>query len=350
MQFRDIKGQTALCNHLTEAIDAGRVSHSQLFHGATTSGSLALALAYAQYLLCENRQHFAPDSDHDGLRADSCGECPHCKKLSQLIYTDLMIFFPTATTTAVKSKPCSSVFNKEIREFLTKEGGYGTLDDWFQFVGIGNGQGMVREADAAEIVQKLSLKPYEGSWTVVVVWMAERMNPTTANKLLKTLEEPNPNTVLLLVAEETDHMLPTILSRTQRVSVPGIKNEGQWQESFPPMFVNWMRLLFKLNMAALSNHVDQISTLRREDQKQFLLYVIESIHTCFLRTVAGQPTELNSGDERFDSAFPAMVTQRNVEKMSQALNDALHAIERNASSKITFMHLSFILSKLIKQR
>lgn len=351
MQFKDIEGQHVLINSLTEIIDSGRVSHAQMFLGSTASGSLALAIAYAQYLNCENRQHYGEGSL---LRADSCGECPHCRKYRQLMHSDLHFVFPNTTTTKVGSKPCSDNFQEEFREFMNKTNQLGVEDEWYEYLGVEKKQGAIRELDADNITRTLSLKAYEGGYKVMVIWMAERMNVTTANKLLKTLEEPTDNTVILLVAENTDHVLQTILSRVQQIVVPD-RNIGlnpEKRAAYAQMFVSWMRLLFKLNMQTLSDWVEKIAAIGREPQKSFLQYTQETLRACFLKTAADFviEDELQFGDEKFNAAFPSMVTPRNVEAMNQAVNDALYAIERNANPKVTFMQLSFTFSKLIKNR
>ena len=351
MQFKDIEGQEILANRLTEIIDSGRISHAQLFLGPTSSGSLALALAYAQYLNCEHRQHYPEGSV---LRADSCGTCPSCRKYAELVHSDLHLVFPSATTATVTSKPCSEDFQEDFRQFLQDYRQRGTEDNWYSSMGIENKQGMIRERDADNIVRTLSLMSYEGGYKVVVMWMAERMNLDCANKLLKTLEEPSEKTLLLLVAESRDRLLQTILSRVQQIVVPdqGTGLSAERRATFASMFVSWMRLLFKLNMQQLSVWVDQTAGIGREMQKLFLLYTQESLRACFLKTAAGHELmeELQFGDEKFNTSFPAMITVNNIEQMMQALNEAAYAIERNANAKITFMQLSFTLSKMIKKR
>ena len=351
MRFKDIEGQRVLINHLTEIIDTGRVSHAQMFLGPTNSGSLALAIAYAQYLNCENRQHYVEGSE---LRADSCGQCPNCRKYEQLMHSDLHFVFPNATTTSVTKNPCAEEFQAEFRDFLTECHQMGTEDEWYARLGIENKQGMIRERDADNIVKTLSLKSYEGGYKVVVMWMAERMNLDAANKLLKTLEEPTDKTLLLLVAESRDRMLSTIISRVQQVVVPdrGMGLTEERKAEFAKMFVSWMRLLFKLDMKTLSAWVDQTAGIGRESQKRFLQYVQESLRACFLKSVAGiaLPGELDFGDEKFDTFFPTMITVNNIEQVNQAITDAAYAIERNANAKITFMQLSFTMSKMIKKR
>ncbi|MBO4599592.1 MAG: hypothetical protein J5641_02520, partial [Bacteroidales bacterium] len=315
------------------------------------SGSLALAIAYAQYLNCENRQHYGEGSE---LRADSCGQCPNCRKYEQLMHSDLHFVFPSATTTTVTSRPCSEDFQEEFRDFLTECRQVGTEDEWYARLGIENKQGMIRELDADNIVKTLALKPYEGGYKVVVMWMAERMHQVAANKLLKTLEEPTEKTLLLLVAESRDRMLSTIISRVQQVVVPdmGMGLSEERRAEFAGMFVSWMRLLFKLDMQTLAAWVDQTAGIGRESQKRFLQYAQEALRACFLKTAAGITLagELEFGDEKFDTFFPTMITVNNIEQMNQAMTDTMYAIERNANAKISFMQLSFTMSKLIKKR
>ena len=349
MQFKDIVGQRDVINRLTEIIDSGRVSHAQLFLGGAKDGSLALALAYLQYLCCEHRVHHT-DGD---LRADSCGECPSCKKFSQLMHPDLHLFFPNAATAKVSSTSLwSGDFATEFRDFVLEHRAYGSLDEWYASLGIENKQGMIRELDAAHIVSDLSLKSYEGGWKMVVIWMAEKMNTAAANELLKTLEEPTPGTLLLLVAESDERLLPTIRSRVQTVRMKA--ESGNWksenQAEFAQLLVEWLRLLFKLKMRELSAQVDKMAAMNREQQKQFLGYAQGVMRDCFLHGAADLPVDIGSGDQKFDAMFPQMVTVNNIELINSALDEALFAIERNANAKIALMQLSFNMSKALKKR
>ena len=359
MQFKDIVGQRDVINRLTEIIDSGRVSHAQLILGPTEDGSLQLALAYLQYLCCTNRQHYSGQwpvaSDQSGdapLRADSCGTCPSCKKIAQLMHPDLHLFFPNATTSRVKSNPSSAEFQQEFVEFVQEHNGLGKLDDWFATLGIEDKQGILNVRDSADIIRSLALKSYEGGWKMVVVWMAEKMNEQAANELLKTLEEPTPGTVILLVAESDERLLQTIRSRVQtvRLQPTGSSRDAALAEQFAPMLVGWLRLLFKLKMKELGSHIDLLASLGREQQKLFLQYTLGVMRGCFLSTAAGLPYSIGSGDAKFDAMFPQMVTQNNIELMEQALSEAVFAIERNANPKITLMELSFRMSKALKKK
>jgi DNA polymerase-3 subunit delta' len=347
MQFKDIVGQRDTINRLTSIIDSGRVSHAQMLLGEAET-AMPLAWAYLQYLCCEHRVH------HDGgdLRADSCGECPSCKKIASLMHPDLHFIFPTATTSKVKEKPWSGEFQGEFRDFMLQTQGRGDIDAWYDTLGIENKQGLIREMDADSVVSDLSLKAYEGGWRMMVIWMAEKMNESFANKLLKTLEEPLPGTLLMLVAESDERLLSTIKSRVQTIKVrgEGVKVKEENDAEFAEMLVGWLRMLFKLKMKELSGQVDKMAALNREQLKLFLQYAQGVMRDCFLNSAAGVACCLGSGDEKFDSQFPKMITVNNIEMIQQALDDAVFAIERNAYAKIALMELSFRMSKALKKR
>ncbi len=348
MQFKDIVGQRDVINRLTEIIDSGRVSHAQLLLGDERDGSLALAWAYMQYLCCSNRVHHAEGD----LRADSCGECPECKKIAQLMHPDLHLIFPNATTDRVKSNPSCAEFQQEFRDFLLSQQGLGSLDAWYAHLGIDNKQAMIRELDAAHIVQTLGMKSYEGGWRMLLVWRPSKMNNAAANELLKTLEEPLPRTLILMVDEDTEDMLPTIISRVQIVRLKAESTDRRRENAalFAPLLVEWLRMLFKLRMKDLSAQVEKLAALGREQQKQFLGYALEVMQECFMQSAAGQRCNLGSGDEKFDAMFPNMITVNNIELINDALNEALFAVGRNAYGKIVFMELSFRISKALKKR
>jgi len=390
MQFKDIIGQRTLINQLTRIIDDGKVSHAQLFVGDMGYGTLALALAYIQYLNCHNRQHFTIDNPDTQLAADSCGECPNCKKINALMHSDLHIIFPNTTTKKVDKNPSSADFYNEFREFFTANKGYCSMDGWFRHLDVEEKQGIINVRDGNSLIRELSLKTYESKYKSAIVWLPEKMNLETANKLLKTIEEPSENTLILLVSEERERLLSTIISRTQPINIRRIDsaslaahladehpdlpsetiekiasaaegnyltaneyiNQSEQQKVFAELFVNWMRKLFKLDIASLSKTVDEISGLGREQQKQFLQYVLDVMRACLLKNLTGKesPYTLSFGDEKFANAFPNMITVRNIEKIEKDINESIFNISRNAYGKITFMALSFAISKSLKNR
>ncbi|MCQ2298613.1 MAG: DNA polymerase III subunit delta [Bacteroidales bacterium] len=388
MQFKDIIGQRVLINQLTEIIDSGRISHAQLFLGQNGYGSLALAIAYAQYLNCQNRHHYEEGSE---LRADSCGQCPSCLQYQQLAHPDLHLYFPNATNTRVKEKPTSTQFITEFRDYMAQCGQYAEVAEWMDFIKSENKQGIINVNDAREALTALSYKPYMAPYKVAVFWMAEKMNPESANALLKIIEEPMSRTLILLVAEKSDKMLSTIISRTQLVQVGKIDNasllsalqkrnpeqndmqrlqfaaasgEGdiieaqnalvhnEEHELFTEIFVTWMRQLFKLNMATLSDITSRIHEMGREQEKRFLLFCMDALRACCLKTAAGIELshKLQFGDEKFNASFAAYITPNNITQLTDEFNNTLYAIERNAYGKLAFMNLSFSISKLLKKR
>lgn len=350
MQFKDIVGQRDTINRLTEIIDGGRISHAQMVVGDTRHGALQLALAYVQYLCCEHRVHH---SEGD-LRADSCGECPQCKKIASLQHPDLHLFFPTSTTSRVKKDPTSADFAEEFRSFLSERNAQGSLNDWYLHIGAENKQGIIRAEDANILVDRFAMKSYEGKWRMAVIWMAENMAPAFANKILKTLEEPYEESLLLLVCEQPDRLLPTIRSRVQLISMDTTVDDGvearRLAAQYAPLIVSWLRLLFKLKMKELSNQVDEMAKLTREQQKEMLGYALELMRGCFLHTAAGLPVQIGSGDAKFDAMFPQMVTPNNISLIESAIDEAIFAIERNGYGRLVLMELSFRMSKALKKR
>lgn len=388
MRFKDIVGQRVLINSLTRIIDSGRISHAQLFSGKNGYGSLALALAYAQYLNCENRVHYANADEQTQLRADSCGECPSCKKYEQLVHSDLHFIFPNTAVKSTDTNVSSKDLMAEFRDYVLENNLYVRLESFFEYLGVEKKQGAINVRDAAEIIRILSLKTYEAKYKVMVIWMIEKLNISAAPRLLKILEEPTENTIFLLVSENQDKILATIRSRMQNVPVRKIDDQSMKQylmqqnitsncnvdnivqaaegdiiealnlvnkteqdRLFAELFVTWTRQLFKLQMYSLSQWVEKMHNMGREQQKQFLLYALNSFRACFLKTVAGVSLsyQLDFGDEKFNNAFPRMITERNIEGIENVINKTIYAIERNAFSKIAFMNLSFSISKLLKQ-
>ena len=209
MLFSEILGQDFIKSHLTKSATSGRIPHAQLFVGPEGSGTLAMAIAYSQFILCNN------------LNAENEGGNESCNlKFQSISHPDLHFVFPVATTDSVKSHAVSDNFMVEWRQFLT-ESPYGSLFDWLKNLGIQNKQGLIGVDEATEINKKLSLKAYEGGYKVMIIWMADKMNGSSANKLLKLLEEPPAKTVFILITENTSDMLQTILSRCQVIDFIG---------------------------------------------------------------------------------------------------------------------------------
>ncbi|MFH0893092.1 MAG: DNA polymerase III subunit delta [Bacteroidota bacterium] len=379
MLFSEIIGQEEIRRRLIKTVVDGRVSHAQLFFGPEGIGKLPLAIAYAQYLSCSNKQ---PD--------DSCGECPSCMKYQKYAHPDLHFIFPTSTTKSVSKDPSSSKFMSEWREFLMINKGYGSLEEWYDFIGIENKQGNIYAADCGEIIRALSLKTYEAEFKVVVIWMVERLYYSAAPKLLKTLEEPPQKTIFLLVSENPDMIIRTILSRTQMVKIPRITDqalhqsiaenwnmsesettsivrmaEGNYIEAcrlishdeknmrFLDSFREWMRLCYRLfqqsmDYVALINWIEDFSKLGREKQKSFIRYSTEILQECnAMNTSPDAQPKLDEQEIEFVGKFSKIVTPHNCGDVTKEMNSAYHHLERNANPKILMMDLSVKVGQLL---
>ena len=374
MRFSEVAGHADLKQQLVQSVAEQRVPHAQLFHGPQGSGSLALALAYATYLSCQDRQ-----------AEDSCGSCHSCLKFDRLIHPDLHFVFPVFTTKSVKKDPVSDDFIAEWRMALL-ESPYITPNQWYSYIGMENKQGSIIKRESEEIMRKLQLKSYESDYKVMIIWMPEKMNQTASNKLLKLIEEPPPMTIFLLVPEDTGPMLPTILSRTQLIRVPRIAEEdllnalkkkhqvsdeilksavkisgGNYviaEESLMTsedsayqleLFIRIMRLAYAREFQEIFEWVEELAGLGRERQKAFLAYAIRMIRENYLMNKEQVELVRMTADEAgFSKKFFPFINDRNVPGMVQELNEAIIHIEANAYARIVFLDFALKLVKLIR--
>ncbi len=312
MLFSEVLGQTHIKNHLTKSVDAGRIPHAQIFVGPEGSGTLPMALAYAQYLLCENTQ---------GENLNGNASCNI--KFKNFSHPDLHFAFPVTTSDKVKSKPVSNFYLDEWRQLLEQQP-YGNLFDWYKLLGVDNKQGQIGVDEAQEIVKSLSLKSYEGGYKVMLIWMAEKMNTACANKLLKLIEEPPEKTVFILIAEDEEQIINTIRSRCQLLHFPPLSEtviaealtanyqiehslanklahqaNGNYNKAcdliyqdsediqFEKWFVFWVRSAFKAkgNKAAIHDLIswsEDIAKTGRETQKKFLAFCLNYFRQALL--------------------------------------------------------------------
>lgn len=382
MLFSEIIGQGHIKSHLTKSASQGRIPHAQLFIGPEGSGTLPMAIAYAQYILCSNE-----------AGENSGGNAACNLKFENFSHPDLHFVFPVATNSDVKSHPVSANFLKAWREFIT-ETPYGSLFDWYKKIDIQNKQGQIGVDEATEIVKSLSLKAYEGGYKVMIIWMADRMNTATANKLLKLLEEPPQKTVFLLIAESEGDILQTILSRCQILqfgplsenaicnrlvgqhNIPQnaatkiahqaqgnynkalhLLNKSDDEYPFEEWFVQWVRAAFRAkgNAAAIHDLIawsEGIAGIGREAQKQFLHFCIDMFRQALLLNYnAKDLVFLEPTVEKFRlENFAPFVNGSNINDIFKELSDALYHIERNGNAKIILIDLSIKLTRLIHKK
>uniref|UniRef100_UPI004047A63B DNA polymerase III subunit n=1 Tax=Mariniflexile sp. TaxID=1979402 RepID=UPI004047A63B len=382
MLFSEILGQEHIKNHLTQSVENGRVPHAQLFVGAEGCGTLPIAIAYAQYVLCSNT------NGENNTGNEACN-----LKFNNISHPDLHFAFPVTTSDKAKSHPVSSHYLEEWRKLL-KEQPYGNLFDWYKLLGVDNKQGQIGVDEAQDIVKALALKAYEGGYKVMLVWMAEKMNTACANKLLKLIEEPPNKTVFILIAEDEEQIINTIRSRCQVLHFPPlaedviknalIKNYGlelsvaskiahqangnynkacdlMYHDSedlqFEEWFVFWIRSAFKAkgNKAAIHDLIswsEDIAKTGRETQKQFLLFCLDFFRQAMLLNYnATDLVYLEPKTEGFKlEKFAPFVHNNNIMEISDELQDAVYHIERNGNSKIILTDLSIKLTRLLHRK
>lgn len=381
MLFNDILGLSHIKKHLTLSADAGRIPHAQLFVGKEGCGTLPMAMAYAQYVICANSQ------------GENTGENTACNtKCNSVSHPDVHFAFPVSNGDKVKSHAVSNHYMEEWREFL-KEQPYGNLFDWYRLIGIEKKQGMIGVDEAQEVVKKLALKSYEGGYKVMIIWMADRMNNSAANKLLKLIEEPPAKTVFILITEEEEQIIQTIRSRCQVLHFPPLTEEviaqglvekglpkdealrisnesdGNFNKAlnlmnqdsedlvFERWFVQWVRSAFKAkgNKAAIHDLIlwsEEVAKTGRETQKKFLLYCLAVMRQAMLTNYnVSDLTFMKIHVEGFQLAkFAPFIHENNILQITQELEDAIYHIERNGNSKIILTDLSIKLTRLLHKK
>jgi DNA polymerase-3 subunit delta' len=372
MQFKEIIGQKAIREKLIRSVSENRIAHAQLFLGPEGSGALPLAIAYAQYINCNNR-----------TADDSCGVCPSCSKFQKLIHPDLHFVFPVVK---LEKKGVSDDFIETWRSSLLQSP-YLTYNGWLEAMGSENKQGGIFEKESDEIIRKLSLKTYEADYKVMIIWQADRMNTVTSNKLLKMLEEPPQKTIFLLISENTGQILPTILSRTQLIKIPKILDEdmksylksnytysdtqltdfvhladGNIVKALNVMqndeenafnfdrFVSLMRLSYTRDVISLIQWAESMTGTGRERQKNFFSYALRLVRENFiLNCKTPDLALLTQRESEFSSKFFPYINQNNVYDITAELNKAQYHIEANGSDRIIFLDLALKMVKLIKK-
>ncbi len=371
MKFSDIPADPVIKHKLIQTIEDQRVSHAQLFYGPEGSGKLALAIAYAQLINCQH-PHLTPNPSPQGegskspsgdLGVDSCGICPSCVQYQKLAHPDLHFFFPVATSIRVPSKPSSKHYISEWREFLLSHNYHVSLPEWYDFIGIENKQGTIYTEDAAEINRILGYKSYESEYKVVIIWMIEKLTYAAAPKLLKILEEPPEKTLFLLVSDNPDHVISTILSRCLPVRFPripdaeahkfkAIKEESGTTEENQLHFVtfrNWMRFCFSGNVPEMIAFANETGKIGREKQKSLLFYGLHIASQVSLLTHdITTPQDDGAEETKFIGKFSPFLTQERLPAFYNLFNTAIFHIERNAHTPTLFLDMSLKITALFK--
>ena len=372
--FDNIIGQKEYIASLRTAIDNNRLPHALLISGNEGSGSLALAYAAAQYLICPHR--------HDG---DACGQCPQCLQLGKLQHPDVHFVFPVVRKKNQKEAPISLDYMSEWRNaFLNNH--YLTLNEWTTTSGEENKQAGIFVAEANNIIKTLSVKPFESDYRVMIIWLPEKMNEETANKLLKIIEEPNDMTHFFLVSQEPERIIGTIQSRVQRINLPPIAdvdiqqalvsrfncpqdkaidyarmshgsyvealkllNDDEERSFYFTKFCEMMRLSYAKKLFDMKEWSEELSGIGRERQKAYLQYAQQMIRENFIMNFNTPSLNyLNESERTFSSRFHAFVNHNNVNGIMDELALAEKDIMQNVNAKMVFFDLSLKLIMLLK--
>ena len=377
MKFSEIIGHDDLKRRLRQQIDAGRVSHAQLFTGLAGYGTLPLALAYVQYLFCPNR--------HAG---DSCGECPSCRQIEALAHPDLHFVFPVNKREKRSGEVVTSdLFIEKWREIWHEKRGVFSAEEWYERLDLGKTmKGLITAKESEEIIRKLQFKSYSSEYKAMIIWLPEAMNQEAANKILKILEEPWEKTLFILVSERPELLLQTIISRTQEVSVPRIDvatlrevaiAEGKSPEEALNMarlaggsllelgelmrgesdemrhqcfelFTRLMRLSYNDKHLELFEWADDMTALTREGQRQFFLHSVRLLRESYmLHAGLGKISYLWGEEAQFCAKFAPFIGNQNIEALISEIERAMLQIAQNGAPRIVFTHFALAVSKMI---
>lgn len=375
MRFKDIIGHEEVKERLRRMADNDRIPHALLFSGKSGIGKMLIARAFVQYLACENHQN-----------GDACGECPSCRQINALNFPDVYYVFPIVKKKTPKreiSADCYQEWNQYLSDFP-----YMPLNRWMEALDAGNTQPKIYVTESAEILRRLSLSAYNSKYKVTIIWLPELMNTEAANKLLKIIEEPYSDSLFILVSNEPDKILPTILSRTQRISFhplndnqisdylqqsKGLDNSGATAISrlaqgslgnalenidshvevseFRDLFQNIMRAAYSRRVAELKTHAETISAMGRDKSCRFLTYMGAMLRENYIYN-QHQP-ELNllsEQEEAFSARFAPYVNETNIVTMIKSVDKACNDIPRNANAKIVCFDLMLKLLIYIRTK
>ncbi len=374
MQFKEVIGNESIKKALIQEVATNRVSHAQLFLGPEGTGKLPLALAFAQYLLCDNPS-----------KTDSCGECPNCKKVNNLVHPDLHFVFPVVASKT--NKIGSSIDRINEWNALIKQQPYFNLKQWQQSLDEMGKNASIGVEESRQILKRLTLKSYSGKYKVMIIWLPEKMNAQSANKLLKLLEEPPEKTLFFLLSDNAEYILATILSRTQIIRVPALKIEevqnylvktynveqaaaasaaslsqgnvteaiellqgAKSQHLFFDLFVKMMRAAYAANPIELMDISEEAAGLDKENQKNFIKYSLHIFReSIILNYMKGELVNLRDEERKFLEKFARFINNQNISELIEEFNASFYHLERNANAKILFSDLLIKLTKLIKK-
>ncbi len=374
MFFKDVIGQDEIKKRLIRSVHEERISHAQLFAGAEGTGKLALAIAYAQYVSCQNRRE-----------TDSCGVCPSCHKFQKLAHPDLHFVFPVFNTPKIKN-PVSDDFLPNWREIIFKNP-YFDLSQWLAHIDAGNAQGLIYERESETILRKLNLKSFESEFKVMIIWLPEKMHQNCSNKLLKMIEEPPNKTLFILVSEDEESVIGTIRSRAQLIKFPFIDkqsiqeallkiegineeiildavhlsngnyikaleylNPGEDEQFYFQKFQEMMRQAYQREVLAQIEWADEMAKIGRDKQKAFFNFALRMIREYFVMNMKqSSMVYLKQEEKAWGARFAPFINERNITPFFNEFELAIKHISANGNPRIIFLDTALRMVRLIKR-
>lgn len=377
MKFNEVLGQESAKERLIRMVDSDEIPHALLIHGEAGIPKLALARAMAQYIHCENRQN-----------GDSCGICPSCLQHKSMNHADTYYSFPIVKKSGrSEENACSDDFSKEWSDFLNSNPLVENYENWLEILKNENAQPLIYKGESVSIIHKMSLSTLSSKYKVLIMWLPEKMNATCANRLLKLIEEPSSDSIFILVSDNSNQILPTIYSRTQRIELKRLstgliasylqdKYNLQQQDAtavaatadgnillaesnlaydsenkeFFKEFVLLMRLAYSRDLKQLKDWSERIFAYKREKARRFLKYTSRMIRENYIYNIHEQRLNyLTQEEENFSTKFAPFINEGNVIKMLDEINRAEIDIAGNANGRIVLFDLAIKITILIKR-
>ena len=371
MRFSEIPGLDDEKKILINSYNSNTIHHAMLFIGQKGSANLSLALAFATYINCQNRN------------TDSCGECPSCSKMDKLIHPDVNFVFPVAPTPKINKEVISDKFIHSWRNSVI-ESPYITVEDWFEIYGFENKQPNISKDEVRNLVKKLALKPFESVFKINILWLPEYLHLSTSNAMLKILEEPPGNTLFFIVTNNDQKLISTIKSRVQSFKVKRFLDEdmkkylsshidisesevdqaiylsnGDINKAEKYLFVSnsedlnqlkvWMRACYSQNFQDINNQVEWFNSLSKIKKRTFLTYSLKLMREALVSSIDESLSKISDEEMSFISNFRKTLKQKEFEKIIIIIDENIRYLDRNANPKILFLDLSIKIANLFKK-
>jgi DNA polymerase III subunit delta' len=380
MRFAHTPGYETLVANLTQGVAAGRVPQAMLFTGPEGSPVVPIALGYLSYLFCEKRQK-SPDAR--AYYSDSCGECHSCQMTGRLVHPDVHLVYPASASEGGEEKDGGAGLAKAFRAFINEQP-LGSMQAWAAAYGAGNRQPIIRVPDVRQLLERLSMKAFEGGYKVAFIYLPEFMNLEGANALLKVLEEPPAETVFILASYTPERLLPTILSRVLNVRLAAPEDEAVARYlslhtkvdtvlaqqaalaaegnlalaielsqnpalSYQDFFIRWMRAVYKTDYALLAKQGEEFKNMGRENQKALLSYALTITRHTLRRKLSGSGALQGMAVPEL-TKFMDAVPAESIEPTAKILERMYRMVEGNVAPVLMFMSSGAQLAQAMKLR